>query len=211
MGDDYVYENTIVQTIGCFDPGIHHSDQSPVSSRPCTFKPVITYSRDDLLALRSNNYPDSNHHFDFQWLKRHERRRARRGGSHIHRHIPIVTSRRSAEAPTMQRGIDFTNLSKVTKVNSVNKRSLPTLIVCNPCSLNNKIDEFQTLMNDNLVDIACISESWFKPDAPDDHLHIEDYCLFSKPRRDRLHGGLPCMFGTLSMQNSILTLTFLRA
>ena len=44
---------------------------------------------------------------------------------------------------------------------AVNKTLLPRIYLCNPRSLNNKMDEFETVIRVNNADVAVVTESWF--------------------------------------------------
>lgn len=67
---------------------------------------------------------------------------------------------------------------------------LPRVYLCNPRSLNNKFDEFSTMMTDLDVDIAGISESWFTSENPMEHFQIQNYVLMTKNRAQRRGGGV---------------------
>ncbi len=68
--------------------------------------------------------------------------------------------------------------------------SLPTVYLCNPRSLNNKFDEFSTIIQDLGVDVAGISESWFTSRKPEEHFQIDDYVLITKNRTHKKAGGV---------------------
>lgn len=119
-----------------------------------------------------------------------------RAGKHKQQKISVrISERRYINGVVKIRSIDTSNLRAVPQdkdnvfsapINT--RKSLPSLFVCNPCSLNNKMDEFRTVVHDQKVDIAVISESWFKPNMPEEHVQIDGFSLFSRPRIGRLHG-----------------------
>ena len=67
---------------------------------------------------------------------------------------------------------------------------MPSLLLCNPRSLNNRIDELSAVLDNNTVDVAAITETWFTGDQQADLNSICGYNLFSKPRPDRRGGGV---------------------
>ena len=120
-----------------------------------------------------------------------------RAGIHKQRKISvIITERPYYKCVENVRTIDTTYLRTVPQnikggaCSAPEKKSLPSLFVCNPCSLNNKMDEFRTVVYDQKVDVAFISEFWFKPGMSDDHVQIYGFSLFSRPRVARPHGGV---------------------
>ncbi|KAI8498128.1 hypothetical protein Bbelb_240720 [Branchiostoma belcheri] len=68
--------------------------------------------------------------------------------------------------------------------------SVPTIMLSNARSLCNKLDEFHCVLNDNLIEIALISETWFTPEQPQEMMEIDGFTLFSKPRRGKPGGGV---------------------
>jgi hypothetical protein len=64
------------------------------------------------------------------------------------------------------------------------------LYLCNPRSLNNKFDEFSTVIQDLDVDIAGISESWFSDNKPIEHFDIDNFVLITKSRTHKRGGGV---------------------
>ena len=66
----------------------------------------------------------------------------------------------------------------------------PAIYLCNPRSLNHKMGEFRSVVLANKYDLAVITESWFKPDRPTEYFDIDGYTLFSRPRADRIGGGI---------------------
>ena len=67
---------------------------------------------------------------------------------------------------------------------------MPSILVCNPRSLNNKVDKLGIILNENQIDLAAITETWFSTEAPMGQFSIEGYNLFSQPRKDRRAGGV---------------------
>ncbi|XP_033628919.1 uncharacterized protein LOC117291377 [Asterias rubens] len=89
---------------------------------------------------------------------------------------------------TQRRGIG--NLINITTEQPRYHYQLPTTLLCNPRSLNNKVDELSLILNNNKVDIGAITETWFSPDQPVDQISIHGYNIFSRPRKEQRGGGV---------------------
>ena len=77
-----------------------------------------------------------------------------------------------------------------TKDGSNKSSGLPSVFMCNPRSLNNKMDEFRSLILNLKVDMAMVSETWICPHLPDGHLQIQGYSMFTHSRTDKRGGGV---------------------
>ena len=64
------------------------------------------------------------------------------------------------------------------------------MYLCNPCSLNNKIDEFEAVITTNNADVAVIIESWFLENQLSDQWELPGYTLLYKNRVNRRGGGV---------------------
>jgi hypothetical protein len=96
----------------------------------------------------------------------------------------IVTNNRSF-CP-VGNGVSTSNLTKVT----VDRYRLPTILNVNLRSINNKIDDFTTVLSHNNVDIACVSETWLTHDIPDDVINIQGYTTIRHDRNHKRGGGV---------------------
>ncbi|KAI8482479.1 hypothetical protein Bbelb_397990 [Branchiostoma belcheri] len=67
---------------------------------------------------------------------------------------------------------------------------MPTILLSNARSLRNKLEEFQCVLNQNAIQIAIVSETWFTPEQPDEMFSIDSFTTFSKPRQNRTGGGV---------------------
>ena len=74
------------------------------------------------------------------------------------------------------------------------------MLLCNPRSLNNKVDELSLILDSNHIDIAAITETWFAADQPKDLFNIPGYDLFSRPRTD--HKGASVAIYTKASLNA---------
>ena len=212
-----------------FDPGIAHSVLSCTRtcmlndndygrtrhSRPPNPTPLpIVYSRNKLVHvahLRRYKLPSDTVAL-LKSLGILKRRRGCRSGHHKRHNIPVLIT--SAETrddylrlPESDSGANTTNLVHLQKtVNPhLTKRQFhfPSVFLCNPRSLNNKMDEYRSVVLDNAFDICAISESWFMPDRDIDYYNIEGYNLFSKPRSSRIGGGV-ALYVKESLHASVL-------
>ena len=53
------------------------------------------------------------------------------------------------------------------------------MLLCNPRSLNNKLDEFHAVLDNSSVDLVAVTETWFSSERPMDHYNIPGYELYS--------------------------------
>lgn len=67
--------------------------------------------------------------------------------------------------------------------------SIPNILVSNVRSLEPKIDELSCILKLNAVNVACITETWLKPEIPDSMVSIHDFNLYRKDRSTR-GGGI---------------------
>ena len=147
-----------------------------------------------------------------------KRYRGRRGGRHIHRSIPVIITSDPEHVsqsvsdyhdyvqPVVQPSVDFRPRTLIsiplidshasreqnrTVTNSKSSRhSLPTIFMTNAQSLGNKFDEAAVIFEQNLVDIAVITESWFSNNIPEHQLNFGGYTMFSKHREHQRGGGV---------------------
>ena len=77
------------------------------------------------------------------------------------------------------------------------------MYLCNPRSLNNKIDEFRSVVLQNNYDLCVISESWFKANRPTEFCDIDGYNLFSRSRAERRGGGVAVYVNQCFQTNTI--------
>ena len=71
------------------------------------------------------------------------------------------------------------------------KWRLPTLLNSNSRSIVHKIDEMTNIIDDNEVDIACITETWLSDEVPHCVTDIDGYTFERRDRVDRRGGGNP--------------------
>ncbi|CAH1242791.1 Hypp6972 [Branchiostoma lanceolatum] len=120
-----------------------------------------------------------------------------RGGKNIARPIPVVLGNRRATPltrrtwqPTMRETILRTCEKTVAEKKRKHPPAIPSILLCNPRSLVNRLEEFQTILLNNNIDIAAVTESWFTPDMSETHLAVDGYNLFSRCRTHRRGGGV---------------------
>ena len=120
-------------------------------------------------------------------------RRSRRGGIHEQRSIkPIVSQRSDIFARVTSRKANHENLISISTQRRARceRSQLPKVLLCNPRSLNNKLEDLQTVLENNSIDVAAVSKTWFSSNAPTELLNLSGFDLFSRPRIDRRGGGV---------------------
>ncbi len=66
------------------------------------------------------------------------------------------------------------NRSNLTEVKRL-RWNIPVILNKNPTSVENMFDEIGVVMQQNQVNVGCVTESWFKSDIPDELFNIERY------------------------------------
>ena len=70
---------------------------------------------------------------------------------------------------------------------------MPNILVTNARSIVQKVDELQSVFENNNVHIACITESWLNDCVPSCLVNIDGYVCYRRDRRDgRRGGGVVC-------------------
>ena len=86
----------------------------------------------------------------------------------------------------------YNNLTPITTLKCrlpTLKWRLPTLLNSNSRSIVHKIDEMTNIIDDNEVDIACITETWLSDEVPHCVTDIDGYTFERRDRVDRRGGG----------------------
>ena len=64
----------------------------------------------------------------------------------------------------------------------------------NPRSIYNKAEEFHTFVDENLVDLIFMSESWERPEKPlEEIIHLPNHVVISNPHQRQGVGGRPAL------------------
>ena len=72
--------------------------------------------------------------------------------------------------------------------------SLPKVLNLNPRSIYNKVDEFVTFVNEEDVDLVCMSESWERENLTlEKVIKIQDYKVISNVHQRFGQGGRPAI------------------
>ena len=82
---------------------------------------------------------------------------------------------------------DYSLYNNLTPIPTLKWR-LPTLLNSNTRSIVHKIDEMTNLIDDNEVDIACVTETWLSDEVP--HCVTDGYTCERRDRVDRRGGGV---------------------
>ena len=90
--------------------------------------------------------------------------------------------------------VNHNNLVKIRTVDPNRNTSkiydLPSFMLCNARSANNKFDELSTVILEYDVGVSAITETWFKHDLPASLISIPGYVVFHKSRIHRKEGGV---------------------
>ena len=123
-------------------------------------------------------------------------------GTHSHNTIKVhVTYKRENRNHQVPINVlpQETNLSKNLKVikrsnKAVQALNLPTVVNINPRSLNNKLESFKTFLEEEQVDLACVSESHECEGRPlVESLKLDNYEIISSMHQRRGKGGRPAL------------------
>ena len=132
------------------------------------------------------------------------------------RQIHVIGSLRDFQPPqyAAERGVNFHNLTPIQytpcqgpspannfapiiphdhdkqSVESSSVSQLPTFFMTNAQSLGNKFEDIEVVFEQNSVDVAVVTESWFSNNMPENQLDINNYNLFSKHREEKGGGGV---------------------
>ena len=72
---------------------------------------------------------------------------------------------------------------------------LPKVLNINPRSIYNKCEEFVTFVNEEVLDLICMSESFERPDKPlDTVIDLENFKIISSVHQRKEKGGRPAIF-----------------
>ena len=72
--------------------------------------------------------------------------------------------------------------------------SLPTICNLNPRSIYNKVEEFQTFVNEEEIDVVFLSESWERDNLSlNEIIKLEDYEVVSNVSQRKGIGGRPAI------------------
>ena len=137
--------------------------------------------------------------------------RGSRGGQAVRnytRRIPVVNHTRVLQPRTVtpnrrQRRNISPSLVRVPRIHALaqappapvntqrnrNYSQLPVFSLTNARSLCNKMTEFRHSLVTHQVDVACVSETWFKPSGAE-YYGCENYVMFSKSRETQQGGGV---------------------
>ena len=129
-----------------------------------------------------------------------KRKRGRRAGTHIVRRITTIIGirdqRSEIKLPDCRHNIS--NLIHIKPNHEprtgVSTYNFPSFLLTNTRSMNNKIDEFNELILESDIDIAAVTETWFKDDMPCDYVSIPNYEVFLRSRTNKRGGGVAIYF-----------------
>lgn len=208
------------ETYGGLDPPITvrrfsalHNEEvefpAPEAKRKC--RSHLSYTVDSLLSLRNPREALPSVTMDaIRQLGigrntgcRKRKHRGTRGGVRLRRKIPTLIGHRGPpnlldsyddDGPTR----NISNLTCIQTSSHTKTLDFPTFMLLNSRSLNNKLDEFSSYLRCHNIDVAAVTETWFRPDLPEEYVSIENYDLFVKSRSQRRGGGV-CLYAKRSL------------
>ena len=87
---------------------------------------------------------------------------------------------------------------------TIERTTIPTILVCNIRSLAPKIDELGCVINLNSADVICVTETWLSEEISDSYVSLANFSLFREDRATR--GGAIAMY-VKSIQCKILDIS----
>ena len=109
-----------------------------------------------------------------------------------------------SQTPHSRRNLRRRNLNNLIPINCnssianatsyYKKSSLPSLFLSNTRSLVNKIEDLEVVINQNDVDIVCITETWLTNNISNSVVDISNYTLVRKDRSADKRGGGVCTY-----------------
>ncbi len=166
---------------------------------------IITYDPSTLKSMNNGQIvaPSTELQIRLNEIKKYAKpnRRGCRAGRNKQRHIQVISSVRNSQPQRKPAscGVNHSNLSQLQQAapsptNSNDQQQpetyLPTFMLFNAQSLNNKFEEAEVIFNQNQIDIGVVTESWFSTNIPENQLNIPNYNLHSKPRTGKGGGGV---------------------
>ena len=170
--------------------------------------PTITYSRSQLLSIRTTPSarckisPTAYSQLKMNGLFRFRGKRA--GRKKTHNRDPRIVIQSALLFPESVNNGPSSGDSSYNLHNSVNSSrdnnnasprrrpsissSTPTLPVSNVQSLLNKVDELESVVHNNNVDVVCITETWLSDEIPDSAVAMNNFILFRNDRSSHAGG-----------------------
>ena len=136
------------------------------------------------------------------WCRSRQPYRRGRAGSRKQRLIPTrVTDPLNHKLKTCFAD-DYSPYNNLTPIATLKWR-LPTLLNYNTRSIVHKIDEMTNLIDENEVDIACVTETWLSDEVPHCVTDIDGYTCERRDRVDRRGGGASLLTSVIAFHNTV--------
>ena len=126
--------------------------------------------------------------------------RGKRGGNHSRnrKQIPVLVRQRITKRTSNRHIQQDRNKCLITihiektstHQNRKQKYDLPSVLLLNARSLQNKFDDMSVVADINNADLIAITETWFNENTPLQLFSLSNYNLFFKSRKDRVGGGV---------------------
>ena len=108
-------------------------------------------------------------------------------------HISHYVGKRSRNLVALRPIPRFHDISS-QNTNTNTKFILPSIFLSNTRALVSKIEDLEIVVNQNNVDIVCITETWLTESIPNSAVDIKDYSLVRKDRKPDKRGGGVCAY-----------------
>ena len=72
----------------------------------------------------------------------------------------------------------------------LNLHTFHSFLLSNVMSLAPKIDEVREVVQQENYDLVCLVETWLQDHIHDNVVHVPEYNLIRRDRRERIHGGV---------------------
>ena len=108
--------------------------------------------------------------------------------------IPVITTQFRTNKVS-NNGHNRKNVTVVKRSNKlIQALDLPTIMNVNTRSIYNKAEEFHIFVEENLVDLIFMSESWERPEKPlEEIINLPNHVVISNPHQRQGVGGRPAL------------------
>jgi hypothetical protein len=88
----------------------------------------------------------------------------------------------------------FINIDPPQRTSQQYRPNLPNILLTHTRSVVSKVDELETILRTNNIDIGALTETWINTSVPPDLIEITDYVCYGKDRNDGRRGGGVCCY-----------------
>ncbi|CAH1255574.1 Hypp1563 [Branchiostoma lanceolatum] len=180
----------------------------------------LKYSSEVLRSLRhaaTTSMTALKEHLRNYRILRRSRPRGKKGGKNLKRFIQVVNTRRPHLPRNGMRGLTCKSwgdrvrvLQQVTSITEKTQQDktkahhcFPSLLLSNARSLLPKIDELAVVAEQTGASVLGITETWLRPDIPDNVINLNGFIVHRKDRTAGIGGGV-CAYVRSSVPHSRL-------